>query len=130
MTHSTAHANEMLDHIFSGPPINQPQQWWVQLHTGDPGALGTDNAWEGVDRVRCTGWEVSSYGWLRNTVDLEWPAAPDTQSVGWATIWDASEDGTCLHVCILVRQDNGTPVVAEGDLFLIPAYYLLVDWLM
>lgn len=131
MSYPIAVANALLDHTFGVSTMTPPQAWYVQLHYGEPGADGTENAWSAAGRSQCTNWEVATAGWIRNGVDITWNDLPNpavNDSIAFFSAWTLSSGGICVDSGRLVRQDGESVVVAEGDSFVIPAYYLLVQW--
>ena len=124
-------ANSLLDLMCGRANWTRPSAWYLQLHTGDPGSGGTANAWTAAGRQPCAQWDTSTYGWLRNAVDVLWTGLPDTAgitAVGYATLWTQSSGGVCLHTFTLTQEDGTAARVVTGQSFLIPAGYLFVQW--
>lgn len=134
MSFSTFAANTMLDYSFRNVSFTRPTQWYVQLHTGDPGLGGTSNLLASTARIACTSWREGSgqansrWGWIRNSVAIRWTSVGATSSVPYCTVWDAVSGGNCLFIASLEKQETGAPSAVVGDKFLIPPYYLTLQW--
>lgn len=131
MSHSTEFANAMLNHTFGVLPRSAVAATWVQLHYGNPGADGTANAWSAAGRVSAGDWETSEWGWVRNEDIIEFASLPDpgvNTTLTHVTIWDASTSGNCLHICSLSTMVLDPVDIETAGRFLIPPYYLVVQW--
>ena len=64
---------------------------FVKLHTGDPGAAGTENAAAETTRkeVALTGTTT-----LKNSGAVEWTNLAANETAKWVSIWTASTGGT------------------------------------
>lgn len=99
--------------------------FWVQLHTGSPGAAGTSNVSTHTTRVQATFGTAPSAGSVANTTAVTWtPIAitPGTETITHVSFWDASTSGNFKGADDLpvgqVIQDDNTLTIAIGALTL------------
>lgn len=95
---SVSYANSFLDWIFNGTAMpTAPTGCWIQLHTADPGAAGTNAVAGNATRKDLrAAVAAASGGALTSDVLLTWTAGEvDTSEdyTHWST-WTASSAGT------------------------------------
>lgn len=122
-----------LDWLLTTDSVTRPTDWYVSLHTGDPGDDGTANevtTGDDPDYTRkstdfgasVTASEGDTY--VRNTVSAIWvPGAGANYTAPYAAIFDALSGGNCLNTiaCSPARQgvDGETLSVAANGLTII-----------
>lgn len=89
---------------------------WVKLHTGDPGAAGTENAAGETKRVAAT---LTGTTTLKNSGALEWASVSTSETYKWVSIWSAESAGTFLGRGQLeaektVSKEDTAKLPAEG----------------
>jgi hypothetical protein len=89
---------------------------WVKLHTGDPGAAGTNNAAAETTRKQATFGSAASGGAISNTAALDWTNVSTTETYSHVSFWTASTAGTFLGSDDLAVAK----AVTAGDNFSIP----------
>lgn len=109
-------ANAILDALCRSVAWSEPAEFWVKLHTGDPGAAGTSNAATETDRVQAS-FSAASGGAITNSAALEWTAVSTTETYSHVSFWSASTAGTFLGS----DQLAASKAVDAGDDFKIPA---------
>ena len=112
-------ANDFLEWIFNASPTSTaPTNIWIQLHTADPGAAGTNAVAGNATRKDLTAaMGTAASGAITNTAAITWIAGEvDTSEdyTHWA-LFDASTSGTFL--CSGLMTANAVTV---GDEFTIP----------
>lgn len=106
--------NAMLDALGNAAAYSEPGVY-VKLHTGDPGAAGTNNAAANTTRVQAS-FSAAAAGALTNDALLEWTSVPNAETYTHVSLWDANAAGTFLG-----SDDLSSPAaVAVGDTFRIP----------
>ena len=111
---AAAALNEMLDCFATNATWDLNTQVWVQLHTGDPGATGTQTAGE-TNRKQATFGTPASGGAISNTVAIEWTDVSSSETYTYISLWSASTAGTYLG-----KDDITSATVTAGDTFRIP----------
>jgi hypothetical protein len=106
----------MID-AFCGRADYTQTDLWVKLHTGDPGAAGTNNAAAETDRIEGTFGAAAASGAITNTAALEWAGVSNTENYTHVSLWTASSGGTFKGSDDLSSTANMT----AGDTFRIPA---------
>lgn len=104
----------MLD-AFAGRADYVQSDVWVQLHTGDPGAAGTNNVAGETDRIEGTFGDAASGGAITNTAVLEWPDVSTAETYTHVSLWSASTAGTFKG-----SDDITAAAMNVGDTFRIP----------
>lgn len=107
--------NAWLDAFARGVAYDNDEVW-VKLHTGDPGAAGTNNAASETTRQQATFGDAASSGAITNTVALEWTNVSNTETYTHVSLWTASSAGTFLGSDDL----SASAAVNAGDTFRIP----------
>lgn len=88
-------ANKWLD-MLAGTAFSAPATVYVQLHTGDPGAVGTTAASAETTRAAVS-WNAASAGSKAMSGTLEWAAwSAGTETISHISIWDATSAGNFL----------------------------------
>jgi hypothetical protein len=107
--------NELIDHITGKGSYNAPTEWWVQIHTDNPGEDGTANQSTGwtADIKEITSWGTTSGGSNSTAAAVLFETAPGTATIQWISVWDADTAGNCLFIAEL---DTPRPVSAGDDL--------------
>lgn len=112
---AAAIANSWLDGLCRSVTWTEPAEFWVKLHTGDPGASGTSNAAGETTRKQGT-FSAASGGAITNSGALEWTSVSTSEDYSHVSFWDASTAGTFLGSSTLTAA-----AVTAGDNFTIPA---------
>jgi hypothetical protein len=109
-------ANAILDALCSSVAWSEPAEFWVKLHTGDPGAAGASNAAANTTRKQAS-FSAASGGAITTSGDLAWTSVPNAETYSHWSGWSASSGGTFLG-----SDDLTTPrLMAIGDNFTIAA---------
>lgn len=109
-------ANAILDALCRSVAWSEPAEFWVKLHTGDPGAAGTANAAGETTRKQAT-FSAAAGGAITNSVALEWTGVSTTETYTHVSFWSASAAGTFLGSDDLAASKS----VDAADDFTIPA---------
>ncbi len=109
-------ANSILDALCRSVAWTEPAEFWVKLHTGDPGAAGASNAAGETDRIQAT-FSAAASGAITNSAALEWTAVSTTETISHVSFWSASAAGTFLGS----DQLAASKAVDAGDDFTIAA---------
>lgn len=112
---AAATANAILDALCRSVTWVEPDATWVQLHVGDPGAVGTANVAVETDRVQATFGNAAVGGALSNTVQLQWLSVAGSEDYTHFSVWTASSGGTFLFSGTITAN-----AVTTGDTFTIP----------
>lgn len=113
---AAAIANSILDALYRSVAWSEPAAVWVKLHTGDPGAAGTSNAFGDTTRQQAT-FSAASAGAITTSAAVEWTNLSAAGTISHISFWDASTAGTFLQSDDLASSRT----VAIGDNFTIPA---------
>ena len=113
---ATAIANSILDALCRSVAWVEPAEFWVKLHTGDPGASGASNAATETDRVQAT-FSAASGGAITNSAAITWSAVAAAETYTHISFWSASTAGTFLGSDALAASKT----VDAGDDFEIAA---------
>jgi len=112
-------ANDFLEWIFNASAVGTtPTNIWIQLHTADPGAAGTNAVAGNATRKDLTAaMGTASGGAISNTAAITWTTGEVDTSEDYThwSLWDASTSGTFL--CSGTMTANAVTV---GDEFTIP----------
>lgn len=107
-------ANAWLDAICNAADYTAPTEFWVGLHTGDPGAAGTSNEAANTDRQQAS-FSAASGGAITTDAALTWANVSDSETYSHVSFWTASSGGTFLG-----SDDLDVPrAVTAGDTFTI-----------
>jgi hypothetical protein len=118
-------ANAVLDALCRSVAWSEPAAFFVQLHTGDPGAAGTSNAATETDRVEAT-FSAASGGAITNSAEVAWTNVAASETYSHVSFWSASTSGTFLGSDALETSravtagDNFTIAAGDLDLSLTP----------
>lgn len=116
---SPAVANDILDALTSTARALStiPADFWIQLHTADPGVAGTTAIAGNATRKQVTFGTIASGGAISNTVAVSWTSGEVDTSEDYThwTAWSASSAGNFL--CSGTMTANAVTV---GDEFTIP----------
>lgn len=88
-------ANGFLDALGNAADYTAPTEFWVKLHTGDPGAAGTSNAAANTTRQQAS-FAAASGGSMTTNAVLEWLSVSDSETYSHVSFWSASSGGTFL----------------------------------
>lgn len=114
-----ATANALLDALCSGSAYSAPSEFWVKLHTGDPGAAGASNAAGNTTRKQAT-FAAADAGAITTSGDLAWTNVSTSETYTHVSFWDASTAGTFLGSKALAASKEVTAgddfTIATGDL--------------
>lgn len=108
--------NAMLDALTGRTTYTANAAFYVQLHTGDPGAAGTTNIATETARQAVTFGDAAAAGAISNTAAVEWTNLAATETLTHVSFWTASTAGTFLGSDDLPVSKN----VNAGDTFRIP----------
>lgn len=109
-------ANGLVDAICSAVDFTAPVEFWVKLHTGDPGDDGTANAAGETTRQQAA-FNAADAGAADTSADLAWISVSDTEIYSYLSFWDDSAAGNFLGSNRLVSARS----VTAGDDFTISA---------
>jgi hypothetical protein len=116
---STTNANAFLDWLFNGTAMpTAPTGCWIQLHTADPGAAGTNAVAGNATRKDLrAAMAAASGGAITSDTALTWTSGEVDTSEDYThwTAWSASTAGTFL--CSGTITANA---VTSGDEFSLP----------
>lgn len=87
-------ANKWLD-MLGGTAFTAPAAFWVQLHIGDPGSLGTANQSAVTTRQQVT-WSAASGGSKSQSASPTAWSMTATETISYVSFWDASTAGNFL----------------------------------
>jgi hypothetical protein len=105
-------ANSWLDGLCRSVAWTEPADFYVKLHTGDPGAAGTSNAAGETTRQAGT-FSAASGEAITNSAALTWTNVSTTETVSHVSFWDTSTGGTFLGSDAL----NTSRALTAGDTF-------------
>jgi hypothetical protein len=112
-------ANDFLEWLFNASATSAaPTNIWIQLHTADPGAAGTNAVAGNATRKDLTAaMGTAASGAITNTSAVTWTSGEVDTSEDYThwSLWDASTVGTFL--CSGTMTANAVTV---GDEFTIP----------
>lgn len=119
-------AQARMDHLGGNTPWPQPTEWWVRLHTGNPGRTGVANvATENTPKdFTLVGWDPAAFNGGSNRWEMTtssspvatWSSLPATETITWVSVWDGDPGSGGTH---LFNVDvNDTPVAIGGTLTL------------
>ena len=109
---AAAIANSWLDGLCRSVAWTEPADFYVKLHTGDPGAAGASNAAGETTRQQGT-FSAASGGAITNSAALTWTNVSTTETVSHVSFWDAAAAGTFLGSDAL----NTSRALTAGDSF-------------
>lgn len=92
---STAEKNRLLN-ATAGHTTATATDMWVQLHTGSPGAAGTNNVSTAGVRIQAIFGNAASGGTISNTGTVTFPAisvTPAVETLTHVSVWSASSGG-------------------------------------
>jgi hypothetical protein len=109
-------AIENLLKVYKNEAPTKKEKVWVKLHTGDPGAAGTENAAAETKRVAAT---LTGTTTLKNSGALEWAGVSTSETYKWVSIWSAESGGTFegrgqLEAEKAVSKEDNAKLPAEG----------------
>lgn len=122
---STTVVNAILDALCRSVAWSEPAEFWVRLHTGDPGAAGTSNGYTDTTRQEGT-FGAAAGGSITNTDALTWTSVTTTATISYVSFWDASSAGNFLGSDDLNTSryvqpgDNLTIAIGDLDLNITP----------
>ncbi len=93
---SDAEKNRMLDAHTGRATMTANAGFFVKLHTGSPGAAGTNNAAAETTRKSVTFGTAPSAGSISNTAAVQWTSYPSAETLTHVSFWDASTAGNFL----------------------------------
>jgi uncharacterized membrane protein YgdD (TMEM256/DUF423 family) len=108
-------ANAILDALCRSVAWTEPDEVWIKLHVGDPGAAGTSNAATETTRKQATFGTGASGGAIANTAALTWTNVAGTEDYTHFSAWTASSSGTFLFSGTVTAN-----AVVTADTFTIP----------
>lgn len=103
-------ADSILDALCRNVAWTQPSAFWIQLHTGDPGAAGTANVATETTRKQPT-ISAASGGAITNSASVSWTSYPAAETISHVSYWDASTSGTFLGSAALTN--SRTPALGD-----------------
>jgi hypothetical protein len=108
--------NKMLDAYVGRATYTASAAFYVQLHTGAPGAAGTSNVAGETTRKLVTFGDAAASGAIANTAIIEWTNVSTSETYSHVSYWTASSGGTFLGEDDL----SSTAVMVAGQTFNIP----------
>jgi hypothetical protein len=102
-------ANKWLD-MLGGTAFTAPAAFWVQLHTGDPGSVGTANLSAVTTREQVS-WSASSGGSKSQSASPTAWSMTATETISYVSFWDASTSGNFLGSAAVTTSRS----VVNGD---------------
>jgi hypothetical protein len=116
---SDAVKNKMLDAVTGRATYTAEAAYYLQLHTGSPGAAGTSNVATETTRKATTFGTAAASGAISNTVAVQWVGLAATEALTHVSAWSASAAGTFLGADDLPATKNvtvgDTLTIAVGD---------------
>jgi len=116
---AAAVANDFLEWIFNASAVGTtPTNIWIQLHTADPGAAGTNAVAGNATRKDLTAaMGTASGGAITNTSAITWTTGEVDTAEDYTHIsfWDASTSGTFIGSGLMTAN-----AVSVNDEFTIP----------
>lgn len=113
---ASGQADAILDALCRSVAYSDPAEFWVKLHTGDPGSAGTSNAAGETTRKQAT-FSASSGGAITTSGALTWTNVSTSETYSHVSFWSASAAGTFLGSDAL----DTSRAVTAGDTFTIAA---------
>lgn len=122
---SAATANGWLDAIGNATNYTAPSEFWIKLHTGDPGSAGTSNAATETTRKQVS-FGAAASGAISNDAAITWTNVAGTEDFTHWSAWTASTNGTFLAsgtitANAVVAGDTFTIAIGDLDLTLTTA---------
>ncbi len=117
---STYLSDKYLDCLVNASGFNIAAVY-IQLHTGAPGAAGTNNV-AGNNVRKTTAWNAASAESKATNTDIVWTNVSNTETYTDVSLWDASSTGNFLWSGSL----TASKAVTAGDTFTIPSGSLTV----
>lgn len=115
-------ANSILDALCRSVAWSEPANFFVKLHTGDPGAAGAGNAAGETTRQEAF-FAAASGGAITTNAAITWTNVSTTETYSHWSAWSASVAGTFLASDAL----NVAKAVIAGDTFTMAAGDLDID---
>lgn len=115
-------ANSILDALCRSVAWTEPADFYVKLHTGDPGAAGASNAAGETTRQQAV-FSAASGGAITTSGAVTWTNVSTSEMYSHVSFWSASAAGTFLGSDAL----NEPKAVVAGDDFTIAAGDLDLD---
>ncbi len=112
-TFAEGERNKMLDALVGRATYTASAACYVKLHTGDPGAAGSNNAATNTTRQQATFGSAAVSGAISNTAAVEWTNVSTTETYSHISLWTASSGGTFLGSDDL----SSSAAVTAGDTF-------------
>lgn len=113
---------KLLDHVTGTTSFTAPSNFYLKLHTGDPGEDGTGNAATETTRQSAS-FSSASSGSITTSATVEWTSVSTTETYTHWSAWDASTSGNCLWYGAL----SASASVTAGDTFQITSLSLTLD---
>lgn len=118
---SSTVANAILDAYCRSVAWSEPAEFWVKLHTGDPGSAGTTAASAETTRKQIT-FSAASGGAITSSAQVQWtnwPSGANGETITHISFWDASTSGTFIGSDALAASrtpaTGDTVTLAAGD---------------
>ena len=114
---AAAQLNAWLDAYCRSVAYTDPVAFYVKLHTGDPGASGTANAFGDTTRKQA-GFSAASAGAITTSADLAWTNLSASGTITHVSFWDHVSDTAIANY---LGSDNleTSRAVSSGDNFTI-----------
>ncbi len=112
---AAATANAILNGIARSATWTEPAEFWLKLHTGDPGSAGTANAATETTRKQVTFGNAAASGAIANTVAVTWTNVAGSEDYTHWSAWDASTAGNFIMSGTMTAN-----AVTAADTFEIP----------
>lgn len=115
-------ANSMITAYTKGTSYGGNAAFWVQLHTADPGASGTNAPANSSARQQAS-FGTASGGSISTNADLVWTNVSGAETYSHVSFWTLTSGGTFLGSDDLAA----TKTVAIGDTFTIASGNLTIN---
>ena len=111
-------ANAWLDALGNASNYTAPSEFWVKLHTGDPGSAGTSNAAGETTRKQAS-FAAAASGAITTDAALTWTNVSTSEDYTHFSAWTASAAGSFLCSGTITANAvtaGDTFTIATGDL--------------
>lgn len=112
--------NKIIDHNLRGTAYTVPTNIYVQLHTTDPGSLGSSGV-SAMTTRKAAVMSAASGGGTVLTDDITW-AMTARETITHISVWDGLTGGNCLLTAELSDAKN----VFSGDTFQLPMFSVTI----
>lgn len=115
-------ANAVLNAVGNATTFTGVTTFYIQLHTGSPGASGTSNVAAETTR-KAVSFGAASAGSMTSDADVSWTSISGSQDATHWSGWDASTSGNFLGSGVISAN-----AYSSGDTYTIPAGSLTLSF--